>query len=79
VVVHELNIERFDFMPPKADAILIVDSDAVLAGPVSFQSLQTVAWSSRQITQRGCGVQGIQPPPSCGFNVDETCDPFSLE
>jgi hypothetical protein len=40
MVVDNFNVDRLAILPFKADSILIVDSDTVLAGTISFESFQ---------------------------------------
>ena len=48
--------------PPEADAPLIVDPDAMLAGTVALQFLQPVAGRHPQIRQRLGGINSHQLP-----------------
>jgi hypothetical protein len=43
MIVDDLNFVRVAFFPAKADPPLIVDSDGVLAPPISLQGLQSKA------------------------------------
>jgi hypothetical protein len=42
VVVHDFDIVGVSFAPMKADAVLIVDPDAVLSDAVSFQGFEPI-------------------------------------
>jgi hypothetical protein len=52
VVIGDLHIVRSIILPDKADAVLIVDPYAVLATPVTLQSLQTISRRSTQVIER---------------------------
>ena len=57
VVVYNLEFGGVAFRPDEAHAVLIVDSDAVLAFPVARQRFQPSSGKSRQIRQRFSLVQ----------------------
>jgi len=48
VVIHNLNLVDVSVSPFKANAPLIVDTDAALAFAIPFQSLQPISWESRK-------------------------------
>jgi hypothetical protein len=48
MVIYNLNIKYISGCPGKTDTPLFVDTDAVLAFPVSFERLQTIAWRRPQ-------------------------------
>jgi hypothetical protein len=74
VVVHNLDI--VSVAPAKADAVLIVDPNAVLSDPLSLQGFEPVAWTGKQIAQSSRDVQGVQSPARGGFDIYETGNPF---
>lgn len=49
VIVGDFDVTGVRRLPHKADAPLIVDTDAVLAGPVALESFQPVAWRGEQV------------------------------
>ena len=49
VVVDDLDVVRIAIAPTKADAPLIVDTDAVLAGPVALELLQAITRRHSQV------------------------------
>jgi hypothetical protein len=50
MVIHDLNIFGTPCLPIKADAPLIVDTNAVLPGTVAFEHLKTISgWHSQII------------------------------
>lgn len=51
MVIDDLDLFGTCFVPNKADAPLIVDSDAVLTRPVSSQQLQSVSRRGGQVAQ----------------------------
>src|SRR5450759_4319285 len=79
VIVNDLDIVGVSIVPTKADSVPIVDPDAMLSDPSSFQWLQPVARRSQEFAQLGREVQDPQFSPCNGFDVDETGDPFTLE
>jgi len=57
VVVDDFNIACLSALPAEADAILVVDADAVLSLAVADQFLQVIAGWDTKIIQRLCSVQ----------------------
>jgi hypothetical protein len=51
VVINDLNVFRAAVRPEKAEPVLVVDADAVLADPIASQRFQTVARRNSQIFQ----------------------------
>jgi len=51
VIVGDLDIFRAGVRPLEYDPPLVVDSDRMLAKPVTFKRLQPVSWRHRQIVQ----------------------------
>ena len=64
MVIYNLDLVRMTALPPKADPPLVVDSNAVLALPVSFEELKPVARGHGHLPQLGGRVQG-EKLPSC--------------
>jgi hypothetical protein len=57
MVVYDFHIVGVAVPPHEANAILIIDSDAVLALALAVQSLQPVSGRHTQIIQRHGGMQ----------------------
>jgi hypothetical protein len=57
MVVDDFHIVGIAVPPYEADAILIIDSDAVLTFALAVQSLQPVSRGNIQIIQRHRGMQ----------------------
>jgi len=51
MIVHDFHVRDVALYPHKAEAILIVDANAVLPVPVAFERLQMVAGECGQILQ----------------------------
>lgn len=68
MVIHNLHLVRMTALPPKADAPLVVDSDAMLALPASFKELKPVARRHRHLPQFGGRVQGEELPSRAPLN-----------
>lgn len=49
MVIHNFHVERMGFAPNKANAVLPVDPDAVLAFPVPSRRFQVMSRNDRQI------------------------------
>jgi hypothetical protein len=69
MIIYNLNILRCPTLPAKTDPPLVIDSDAVLAFSLAFQSFQSVAWRRSQISKlllRRGGIKAcVWPPPGC--------------
>jgi hypothetical protein len=57
VVVHNFNRIRAPGGPGKANAVSVIDPDAVLPVPISNQSLQTIPHRNAQVIKRANGVE----------------------
>jgi len=51
VIVHNFYAEGIRAFPPEANPPLIVDSDAVLPGPIAFQGFQPISWRGAKVFQ----------------------------
>jgi len=58
MVVNDLNLRCVTDAPSKADAPLVVDANAVLAGPIALELLEPVARRNAEIVQGFGGVDG---------------------
>ena len=57
MVINDLGIECIAGSPAETDAPLIVDPNAVLPGPRSFESLQTVRRGHSEVIERPGAVK----------------------
>jgi len=62
VIVDDLNVVRVAVRPPKADAPLIVDPDAVLSGTIAAELLEPIARGHSQILELDRGVDEAKLP-----------------
>lgn len=60
MIVAEFNIMGIAILPNEADAPLVIDADAVLAGPVVFLGFQAVGWWYPKVFQLGCLIDHRQ-------------------
>ena len=51
MIVSNFNIEHLSISPNETNAILIVNTDAVLALAITFQGFKTIAWKDCKIAQ----------------------------
>jgi hypothetical protein len=65
VVVHDLDVVGASGTPSKAEAPLLVDADAVLAGTVAGQLLEAVTWRDPEVTKGLGGVEDQQLAQRC--------------
>jgi hypothetical protein len=83
-MLGDLDVVRIPFAPDEADAILIVNPDAMLPSSRAFQWFQTITWNRTQIVQADSPVQHQQLAPcdrmeclkGLGWKIIE--DPFSI-
>jgi len=78
VVVHNFHVVGVSFVPTKADAILVVNPDAVLPDPI-LQSFKPVPWACKKVGQPRRGIQGVQPAPRGGLNIHKADYSFSAK
>jgi hypothetical protein len=52
-----LNVVHIRFPPFETDAVLIIDTDAVLSSPVTMEFFQSVAGWDLEVIQRSCTIQ----------------------
>lgn len=62
VIINNLDIVRSAFDPSKANSILVIDPDAVLPSPITFQSFKAIARRLSQIIQPLRVVQHLKLP-----------------
>jgi hypothetical protein len=53
VVVGDLHLKRVPLSPDEAEAIPVVNPNAVLSGAVAFQCLQRIAWGTEIVKRPG--------------------------
>ena len=51
MIINDFDLLGSAIAPDKANSPLVVDADAVLTGPASFQRLEAITWRWRQICQ----------------------------
>ena len=74
MVIHDLDILGAGGRPAKAQAKLVVDADAVLAGTAALQGFQAVARRYAQVVQPFRDLQLPQLAPRHGGDVGEPLD-----
>jgi hypothetical protein len=62
VIIRDLYFVSISSFPPKADAPLVIDADALLALSVAPQRFQMVSRRRRHIAQHYRGMQLVQLP-----------------
>jgi hypothetical protein len=51
MVVDDFDVPSAVISPSKADSPLVIDSNAVLAAPITAKFLQSVAWRRTKVVQ----------------------------
>jgi len=74
VIVNNLDVECISALPGKTEPPLVVDANAVLAGAIPFQMLQTIARGRSEIAKFDGAVQLPQLPPSDLFDGRKSRD-----
>jgi len=59
VIIYDLNVAGAQLSPRKADSVLLVDTNAVLALPISREALQSVSGRNLQFLKRLDGIELI--------------------
>jgi hypothetical protein len=68
VVVNDLNLLWASVGPPETDPPLVVDSDAVLTGPIALQLLEPVARRQTKLVERNGRADLTQLPQRRSLN-----------
>jgi hypothetical protein len=79
VVVDDLDMESVAGLETKADTPLVIDADAVLAGPIAREFFQPVARRHAQVIQRFRPIQYRQLAHGAGGNVGEFLNTPSMK
>lgn len=66
VIIRQLHVIGVAILKSKANAPLVVDGDGILACPVSFQWVESVAWGNLQIVYTCCQIKVLQSS-QCSF------------
>jgi len=78
MVIHNLNILSAPIRPPEAHAELIINAYAVLAGPLTSQGLQSVAWRDTEVFQSPRDLELPKLSARCGGDVSKPFDPLAF-
>jgi len=78
VVIDNFDVSRSIVGPYKTDAVLVIDTDAVLACPIILQCLKVIARGCRQIPQHNSRIEHRELPPRNRFKRAKLFDPPSL-
>jgi hypothetical protein len=79
VVIDDFHIVGTIVSPHKTDPPLIVDTDAVLPGPISSQGFQAIARGNPKILQARRHCQLSELAQRCPLNVDPTSNALATE
>jgi hypothetical protein len=62
VVVRDLDIVGIIILPAKADTILLIDADTMLAGTISLETFEAVTWRYRQLARVANPIHLVELP-----------------
>lgn len=79
MIINNLDVNRVASVPFEAQAIPVVDPDAVLPDAIAFQSLEAISGEGRKINQRARVVKKPQAAPRAPRDVGETRNRFAVE
>jgi len=79
VIIHDLDLESVPFAPRKTNPPLVVNTDAVLALSIAFQSLQSVSGQCRERSEIRRCVEHVQFPKGLALDGLEPANGFSTE
>ena len=77
VIIHNFYVVRISVPPHKADAVLVVDADAVLADTVALECLEAVARRNSKVVEPTGDLELAQLSPGDGLEGHETPDALS--
>jgi hypothetical protein len=76
VIIYDFNVVGLAVAPDEANPPLIIDPDAMLAGPITFERLEPVAGRNAQILQPPGCMKVEEPAP--GHALDRAEPPHGL-
>ena len=79
VIIHDFHVVGVAVVPGEADAVLIVDADAVGCGAISFQSFELVSGGRAEIVELSRLVEEKQFAPGRPFDGLEPADGAIVE
>ena len=79
MIVDDFYVVRVLFLPNETDAVLVVDSDTVLAGAISLQRLESVSGQCSKIRQSYRSVSFAKLPMRDVCNSLEFRNPLAIE
>jgi len=79
VIVDNLDIVRVTVLPPKADAPLVVDANAVLTLSVAAQRFEPIAGRDTQVLNRACSMYVQELSPCLPLDRAKPGDEFVVE
>jgi hypothetical protein len=57
VIIGDFYFVGILAVPPEADPVLVVDTDAMLTGPATFEGFEPVTWWDAQLIERRGGFK----------------------
>lgn len=68
MIIDDFHFQSIGALPVKADAVLGVDTDAVLASSVMLQGFEMVAANGGEVLKPGGSVEDVQAPFGLAFD-----------
>jgi hypothetical protein len=78
MVIHYLHILDAAIFPDKANSVLVIDPDAVLAAPIAMQGFQPISRRYLEIIDCARRIEHFQFPPRRALNGLKSPDPAIL-
>ena len=78
MVVNNLNLVGAVLTPAKTNSPLVVNANAVLAFPITFQRFKPIRWWCQQVPQFRCIVQHLQLACRDDVDIGESPDAFAV-
>jgi hypothetical protein len=72
VIIHDFDFVRIAAAPYEAESPLIVDADAVLAGAVALEPLQSISGRNAKVLQPLCCMKVEQLAPGHALDCPES-------
>lgn len=80
MVINDFHVIRMGAFPAEANAVLIIDADAVLSFAIARKLLQAVARRNAEIVERFSGIQEQQFPQRRALKrARQFAAPFAVE
>ncbi len=75
MIIHNLDVPGAGLRPPEAQAISVVDPNAVLAEPIALERFEPIAWGNAEIFEVSGDLELTELSPRHRFNRRQSPHP----